>query len=100
MVICQETSTENMYPVYSVNITISEDSDWPSVRCFQCLNELSLIGEILASSPSEDEMDDDNSLNLEVILVSQKDEKAIQRIIGAIGDIAGVAVSDYPVDTP
>ncbi len=82
--------------ILKVDITISKDSDWPAVRCMQIFNELPGMGEIITSSPKEDEIEEDSkNLQLSIVLLSSANQETIQKKLLNIGDIQTVEIQPY-----
>lgn len=94
------TSQKKSLNAYRISVGISEESDWPTVRSLQCLNELDNVGEVVASYPSEEELGDEdvNDLKLEVILISSEEAGKVQGLLSTITDIKTVEVTPYTPD--
>ena len=87
--------------VYDINISISNDSDWPALRFLQCMNELNQIGEIITSNPGADDIRDDSSdLELNAVLSSPENREEILRTISTIEGVETVQVIPYRMEPP
>ncbi|MBN2238692.1 MAG: chemotaxis protein CheA [Dehalococcoidales bacterium] len=82
-----------------ITVTINSNSDWPAVRCLQCINELTQHGEIIASSPSEEEIEEESAYTqIEFAFISETDAEKIISLLSFISDIDNVAVVPYTSD--
>lgn len=93
-------SEKGGFKVYRINICISEESDWPTVRGLQCLNELNNTGEVAVSCPSEEDFgeEDNDDLKLEVVLITAEEAERIKGLLLSIADIQSVEITPYYVD--
>jgi two-component system chemotaxis sensor kinase CheA len=91
------SSVKNGLKVYRINICISPESDWPTVRALQCLNELNNAGEVALSCPSEEELgeEDNDDLELEVVLIATEEAAKIRDVLLSITDIQTVEITPY-----
>ncbi len=82
-----------------ITVDISEESDWPAVRCMQVFNELTNAGTIIVSSPTEEEVEEDSkSLHMEVAFVTDRDIEKLRKALTTIGDIKTVEIVPYPAE--
>jgi two-component system chemotaxis sensor kinase CheA len=79
---------------YRVKVEINKDGGWAAVRCFQVLDELSQMGEILGSVPSKEEVENGTvDQDLEVLLASPKGEGEIRDVLGTVPELLSVQVN-------
>ena len=82
--------------VHVISITITKGTDWAAVRCLQSLNELSTLGEVIFSSPSQEEIEQEKAdSHLDVILIGGDDPDALRDIVSSIDDIEHVTVESW-----
>lgn len=80
--------------VYRIKIAIDRESEWVAVRCLQIMNDLARIGEILASAPSAEEIEEEKvGHNLELILASSEDKDTLQGVIVSIAEVDNVDIA-------
>lgn len=84
---------------FKINICMHNESDWPSVRCIQCLNELNYIGEVVVSCPTEEELVDEyvDSYELEIILITDEEAGKVKDLLSIITDIRALEIEPYYV---
>jgi two-component system chemotaxis sensor kinase CheA len=84
---------ENLKILY-ITICMHNESDWPAVRCIQCLNELNHIGKVAVSCPSEEELVDGyvDSYDLEIILITAEEADKVKDLLSSITDIRTVEI--------
>ena len=83
--------------IFNITICMCNESDWPGVRCIQCLNELNHIGEVVVSCPSEEELLDEyvDSNRLEIILITAEDADKVNDLLSTIIDIITVEIESF-----
>ena len=82
--------------IFRVKVTLDPESDWASVRCFQVLQGLSLLGEIITSRPSAAEIEaQEVSAEIQVILVTDHDSSTLMAPLKTIEDVVNVEVDHY-----
>lgn len=75
-------------PTYSITVSIAKDADAPHARAFLALKKLKDFGEIVSSTPSEEEIKAGKGSNkLQVLLASSESTSAIS---GALEDMSGL----------
>ena len=76
-----------------IRAEIEPESEWAPVRCFQVLNELGEHGEVLASVPSEEEIEQERAGHvIEVLLDSDAEHATIEAAVRAVSEIVAVAI--------
>ncbi len=82
--------------VRAVHIAIVKGTEWAAVRCLQSLNELSTLGEVIFSSPSQEEIEQEKAdSHLDVIIIGGENPDALRDIVSAIEDIEHVSVETW-----
>lgn len=83
---------------YNIQVQFKRGSSWTAVRCFQVIQELSQVGEIIASRPSMDEIEQEKAgFELYIIFTSFKESEHIEEAIKTVCDIDSVTVGTYTV---
>ena len=86
---------------YLLDIAIAETSEWKAIRCLQCINDLARIGEIIASSPNNKEIDAEAvGPTARILMVTTEDKDTAQGVVSSISDIVRVQVSDFIMSEP
>ena len=81
---------------YQVNVVVEEGSPWGAVRFFQVLNDLGEKGTIIASNPTQEEIEAEKAEStLGLILAGIIEEEAISEVLIEIPDIAITSISSY-----
>lgn len=82
--------------VMQVHVRIRTDSEWPAVRAFQVLNELGRQGEVLASVPSQAEIEAERvGREIAVLLASTLPPEALAAPVRTIEDVEQVSVGAW-----
>ncbi len=92
---------------FQITVETQKGCEWTSVRFFQVLNDLKEKGTVIASVPTQKEIEaEKNSSVLNVIFAGLLSEREIHEAIAAIPDIGGIRVEAYdpsgspPPETP
>lgn len=81
---------------YQITVETQKGCEWVSVRFFQVLNDLKEKGTVIASVPTQEEIEaEKNAGNLNLIFASLLSESEIEGAIAAIPDIATIQVAPY-----
>jgi two-component system, chemotaxis family, sensor kinase CheA len=83
-----------------VGVAISPESDWAAVRCFQVLNELDQYGEVIASIPTQAEIEAEQVGSRVDVLLALRPEAgadAMQRALQVIDDVTAVTVEPFDI---
>jgi len=81
---------------YLVKVTVSNDSGWASVRCYQIIQELSKTGTIINSLPSAAEIEAGNAgPDMELTVTSTDDETTLKKALEPVPEIIKLAISSY-----
>jgi len=90
---------ERRQNAYRIIVKIAPDSQWSAVRCFQVLSELSPLGELIYSVPTQAEIENGKvNHTLEVLMSSLKGNDDIKSALSAIPDLLSVQISPYNLD--
>ena len=82
--------------IFRVRVTLDPESAWASVRCFQVVQGLSLLGEIVTSQPSAEEIEaQEVGTEIQVVLVTDHDGNALMAPLNTIEDVVNVEVDHY-----
>ncbi len=82
-----------------INVTLAPESIMPSVRAYQVYQAVASIGEILASDPTLNEIEDENvGTELKFWIITASGREAIRSAVAEVTDVTGVSVS--PVKVP
>jgi two-component system chemotaxis sensor kinase CheA len=80
----------------TVAVTIDPGSVWPAVRAYQALVELSALGTVARSWPSEAELQTGEAGHrLDLILVTDQPEEAVRDAAARVSEVASVEVQPY-----
>jgi two-component system, chemotaxis family, sensor kinase CheA len=81
---------------YRIKIIINEASGWASVRCFQIIQGLSPIVDIIGSKPTQQEIEQGNAGALFYIVgMSLKTREEIQKALSAIPDLDAIDINEF-----
>src|SRR5437764_6521371 len=86
--------------VVHVRADLAADVAMPSVRAYMLLSALGDHGELLASAPGEDAVDDFTGRVVEAWLISAHAAEAIRATAAGCADVVGAAVTDLTTDAP
>ena len=90
-----EAAVENG-SVFHLTVELDPATEWKAVRCFQVINALDECGEILVSSPSQAEIENEQvSARLEVLLATTQDAGDVQAPAEQVEDVASVSVAAW-----
>ncbi len=79
--------------VFHLTVELDPATDWKAVRCFQVINSLDECGEILVSSPSQADIEQEKvSARLEVLLATTQDAADVQAPVEQVEDVKTVSV--------
>ena len=91
-----DEALDGSHRTYVVNISISESSSWAGVRCFQVLHELSLMGEVISSVPSQEEVESGQAgFDIHVLITSEQSEDALKQALSNLSDLTEFEISPY-----
>ena len=88
--------------IFLVKITLSEGTSWASVRCFQILQALSLIGEVITSNPTQEDIEAERVGNeIYVVTATEHDPDTLRAPLATLEDVIDVAIEPYtPPEEP
>ena len=77
--------------LYRVTVRLDPQSDWAAVRSFQVLNDLSVRGEVIASVPSQQEIEEERAAHvLTALVATDAAPEEIEPRIAVIADVIEV----------
>ena len=83
-----------------VSATLMDGCEWGAVRWFQVLGELSEAGQLIASSPTQQQIEEEEAgTSLEAIVVGEIDEEELVQHVRAVADIETAETEEYEVET-
>ena len=81
---------------FMVRATVNKDTAWASVRCFQVLQELADVGEVITSSPTREEIEQEKSgRDLQIFVTTGRDEAAIRQAVESVPEIQELRITHY-----
>lgn len=84
---------------YIVRALIDPKSEWMAVRSLQICNDLSAMGEVIATNPASSDIEQEKvSPEFFAVICSQRKSDEIESAIKLIADIENVAVAVYGTD--
>lgn len=82
--------------IYRIIVSFDPDTLWLAVRCFQVLSELSPLGEVLGSVPSQTDIEQEKGdSEIQVILATVQDEDELRNAVTPIDDLKGIEIAGY-----
>jgi two-component system chemotaxis sensor kinase CheA len=96
-----ETAYKKDKQAYRIKIRFAEESSWASVRCFQIIQGISPIADIIASLPSQEEIEKGNAgASFELVVASKKSQEEIKQVISSVAEIQDIQIGDYKAEEP
>jgi two-component system, chemotaxis family, sensor kinase CheA len=88
---------------YRIKVLVKKDCDWASVRCFQVIQGLLPIVDIVGSKPTQQEIEQGNAsdllymigMSLNMVGLSSKTSDDIQKALANIPDLEGIEVKEF-----
>ncbi len=81
---------------YKVKVALRQDTPWAAVRCFQVIAALSGQGEVVYSSPSQKEIEQEKATSyIEVFLASKQDPATLAGLVTAVEEVTTAEVTPY-----
>ena len=78
---------------YSIRVGIDTETGWAAVRSFQVVNELSSLGEIICSVPSQEEIEQEKvGSQLRLLLATSESTEVVRASISNLDDIQAVEI--------
>ncbi len=94
-----EAVTADGLNVQLVRIAIEEGTDWAAVRCLQIVNELSGIGEIVCSVPSQEEIEQEKvDQQFELLLATSESDEVTRAALASIDDLKSTKVTPWSLE--
>lgn len=86
---------------YQITVETQKECEWASVRFFQVLNDLKEKGTVIASVPTQEEIEaEKNGGNLNIVFAGLLTEQEIEAAVTAVPDIASVRIEPYDPSDP
>ena len=86
----------SQHAIYEVKVTLRQGTEWVAVRCFQALQALSGVGEIIASSPTSEDIEAERvGSRVWVVLATLQDEEALRNALQPVEDAESVEIGPY-----
>ncbi len=86
---------------YRIRINFEQESSWVSVRCFQIIQGISPIADIIASLPSQEEIEKGNAgTSCQLVVASKKSQEEIKKVINSVSEIQDIQIRDYNAEEP
>ncbi|MCH7745481.1 MAG: chemotaxis protein CheA, partial [Chloroflexi bacterium] len=81
---------------YKVTVTLSRETSWAAVRCFQLLESLSNAGEVLASLPTQEDVEAERvGSDFRAIVAGQINEEDLKGVLQQVEDVTSVEIGLY-----
>ena len=85
--------------VFQVHVDLEPGTAWASVRCFQVLQGLGLVGDIISSQPTAEDVEAERvGSSIKVLLSTEYDVDTVRNPLTVLEDVASVVVEDYDPD--
>jgi two-component system chemotaxis sensor kinase CheA len=92
---------QNGKKAFIIKITLDKQSTWASVRCFQIIEEISQLAEILCTRPSQKEIEDGKAgFTLQILAANGCNEDNIKNALKELSDIESLSISEYVKEAP
>ncbi|AEH07384.1 chemotaxis protein CheW [Methanothermococcus okinawensis] len=89
---------DNGYTLYHLKSKVLEDCDLKSVRLSMVISNIKKIGDILISTPSEEEIKEKSHDELEIIFLSNKQLDEITKVFDTMCEMEYIAVAPINID--
>ncbi len=83
--------------VLRLDVSMNQEISWPAVRCYQIIIELEHLGNVIASTPSVEELDagEDVGFKLVALLSTSHDDASIRESLTSIPEVAGIDIVPF-----
>ena len=86
---------------FRITITLVQDSGWASVRCFQIIQAISPIVDIIGSKPTQQEIEQGNASDIFYMIgMSFKNKDDINKALSAIADVENIEINEFKERQP
>ena len=93
-----EDALASGYEVFGLKVTVAADCVMKSVRALMALQALEHIGAILATTPDDEALDNEEFENsFEIVFATQNGAEAARTAVGSIAEIIRVDMAPWPV---
>lgn len=90
-----EAVEESEQTAYSIEIKFVDSTDWAAVRCFQLFDALGQICETVASSPTQEDVQEERVGKSIALLVIADSDEPIKSAVAGIEDVERWSVENY-----
>lgn len=85
--------------IYQVKIVLRDGTSWAAVRCYQAIESLKDMGELLGSNPTEEDVAAEKvSLIILAVLATDQDEESVSSMLKDIEEVEVVEVGPYVIE--
>lgn len=92
--------TEEKAKAFRVRATLDDGCEWAAVRWFQVLGELSDAGELIASNPTQQQIEEEAAgAILEALVVGEIDETELVQRVRSIADVSSAEIEDFKIQS-
>lgn len=82
--------------IFLVRVTLEEETSWASVRCFQVLQGLSLMGDVITSKPTQEDIEAEKVHGeIQVVISTEHDADTLRAPLVTLEDITEVEIEPY-----
>ena len=82
--------------IFVVKVVLQEGTSWASVRCFQVLQGLSLMGDIITSRPNQEDIEAEKvSGEIQVVVATEHDSDTLRAPLTTLEDISDIEIEPY-----
>lgn len=87
--------------VFLVKANIDPESSWIPIRCFQILDAISRSADVIISSPTFADLDENKESSLvRAVLSTEQDEEAIKKSVVAVDEVGDIEVTELNPHDP
>ncbi|HLK59121.1 MAG TPA: chemotaxis protein CheA [Chthonomonadaceae bacterium] len=91
-----QEAVENHCTIYGLTIQIASDCVMKSVRALMVLQALETVGSILATTPDDEALENENfDFEFEVVVATQNDVETLQAAVNRVNEIVEVRVTPW-----
>lgn len=87
--------------VARVTVVLADGCGWPAVRAFQVLAEADGLGEVIATSPTHEEVEREAvGRSIEIAIIVDGDTEALERALSTVEDVESVSIEAMSFSDP
>ena len=92
-----EAAQDTGLSIYGIRISVSEDCIMKSVRALMTLQALARAGSVLAATPNEDALDNEQfEREFEIVLATAETLESVRAVIDGITEVSVVLIAPWP----